>query len=159
MGFVSHFVNDWTNSFFALVAPINESIWEHLKLLYFPEIILFLFTTLCLKRWTQIPEGYFSAQLYGILLGLWWITSAYYTYFGIIGRDWMWMDIAIFITACIFCQLVAALGCGCPFVQSNLGKGIGIVLIIVTGILFIVFTWMPPHLPFFLDASTGKYGI
>ncbi len=44
LGSLNHFLYDWTggSSFAALFCPINESPWEHLKLLFFP----FLFVTL-----------------------------------------------------------------------------------------------------------------
>ena len=42
LGTLLHFLYDWTgqNVFAALVSGVNESTWEHMKLLYFP---LFIF--------------------------------------------------------------------------------------------------------------------
>lgn len=36
-----HFFYDWTgeNTFIGLFAPINESIWEHLKLVFWPLLV------------------------------------------------------------------------------------------------------------------------
>ena len=44
LGIVSHFVYDWTggNFFVGLFFPVNESTWEHMKLLYFPLLLFAL---------------------------------------------------------------------------------------------------------------------
>ena len=38
LGTLAHFVYDWSgqNSFIGLLTPVNESTWEHMKLLFFP---------------------------------------------------------------------------------------------------------------------------
>ena len=38
LGILSHFVYDWTGGGFiiGLFFPVNESTWEHMKLMYFP---------------------------------------------------------------------------------------------------------------------------
>ena len=40
-GTLLHFVYSWTgnNSIIGLFAPVNESTWEHMKLLYFPMLL------------------------------------------------------------------------------------------------------------------------
>ena len=37
-GFLLHFVYEWSgdNPLVGLFSPVNESVWEHLKLLFFP---------------------------------------------------------------------------------------------------------------------------
>ena len=50
-GNLLHFVYDWSgqNSVVAAFAAVNESTWEHMKLLFFPmlALVLFLFFKLC----------------------------------------------------------------------------------------------------------------
>ena len=162
-GFVFHFINDWTGNFFwtAFLAPVNESIWEHLKLLYMPGIFWLLFSLLFFGR--RLPSVFPAAQLAGILTGLLWITTAYYTLFGITGRHWMVTDIGIFILSCILCEEVTVICCCQPdvavIVGGSWGKTILFVLALLLGLCFIQFTYAPPKLPFFLDASSGRYGI
>ena len=42
LGTLAHFVYDWSgqNSFIGLLTPVNESTWEHMKLLFFPMLII-----------------------------------------------------------------------------------------------------------------------
>lgn len=46
LGTLSHFFYDWSgrNPLAALISPVNESIWEHMKLLFFPSLLWSLFT-------------------------------------------------------------------------------------------------------------------
>ena len=41
MGTLLHFLFDWTggNAVVALFSAVNESIWEHLKLLFYPMVL------------------------------------------------------------------------------------------------------------------------
>ena len=41
LGTLSHFLYEWTgyNTIIGTVTPVNESIWEHLKLLFFPVVL------------------------------------------------------------------------------------------------------------------------
>ena len=47
IGVISHFIYEWTgeNTLAGLIFPVNESIWEHLKLIFFPST-KFVFITL-----------------------------------------------------------------------------------------------------------------
>ena len=44
-GTLMHFIYEWSgnNKIVALFAPVNESPWEHLKLLFFPFVIYGIF--------------------------------------------------------------------------------------------------------------------
>jgi len=40
LGVVLHFLYNWfPNPMIALISPVRESIWEHLKILYFPLLL------------------------------------------------------------------------------------------------------------------------
>lgn len=44
LGTLNHFLYDWSgkNPVIALFTPVNESVWEHMKLLFFPFLLLSL---------------------------------------------------------------------------------------------------------------------
>lgn len=44
LGSLSHFFYGWSGDFFlvGLFSPVNESVWEHLKLLFFPALLFML---------------------------------------------------------------------------------------------------------------------
>ena len=51
IGTLAHFVYEWTNKsvIAALFCPINESPWEHLKLIFFPYLIWTVIQTFIMK--------------------------------------------------------------------------------------------------------------
>ena len=52
LGILSHFFYDWSGRtpLAALISPVNESIWEHMKLLFFPALLWSLFTPRSLRK-------------------------------------------------------------------------------------------------------------
>lgn len=85
LGSLSHFLYELSGgaAIFALFCPINESVWEHLKLLFFP----FLFIT-AIQWYRQKPSllPFFYHRFLGILCGLLTTVVLFYTYTGVIGR-------------------------------------------------------------------------
>ena len=82
-GTILHFLYDWTGGNI-LVAPfsgVNESTWEHMKLLFWP---LFLFA-LVQRPFFKDQENYWCVKLVEILLGLVLIPVLFYTYNGVFG--------------------------------------------------------------------------
>jgi hypothetical protein len=44
LGTILHFLFDWTSAyFFTPIAAVNESTWEHMKILFFPLLIFAIF--------------------------------------------------------------------------------------------------------------------
>ena len=79
-GTLLHFLYEWTGGS-VLVAPfsgVNESTWEHMKLLFFPMLIFAVVEGLFFREW----QGFWWMKLYGILFGLILIPVLFYTYNG-----------------------------------------------------------------------------
>lgn len=155
-GTLLHFLFDFSGQCIAaaLFSAVNESIWEHMKLLFYP---MLLFAVLE-RRFLKNPGQYFwCVKLKGILLGLALIPVIYYSYTGILGIRVDWVNIAIFFLAAgvVFRREAQWLqeGCGCP-----LSPVLSISLLGLIALLFTVFTFYPPHIPLFLDVPTGTYG-
>ena len=67
-GTILHFLYDWTNESL-LIAPfsgVNESTWEHMKLLFFPLFIFALFQSFFFKEY----KNFWWIKLFSTLLGL-----------------------------------------------------------------------------------------
>ena len=100
-GTLLHFLYDWTGKsvLAGLFSAVNESIWEHMKLLYVPMVIFAVFESLFLK---ERVENFWCIKLFGILSGLAGIPIMYYTYTGILGVSADWFNITIFFSLCSF---------------------------------------------------------
>ena len=155
-GTILHFLYDWTGGSI-LVAPfsgVNESTWEHMKLLFWP---LFLFA-LVQRLFFRDHENYWCVKLAEILLGLVLIPVLFYTYNGIFGKSPDWINIAIFYISAALVFLFEwwvfkneRLPCKRPW--------IAFAAICLIGVLFVVFTFTPPQIPLFQDPLTGTYGV
>lgn len=146
LGTMSHFFYEWSgyNKIIALFSPVNESTWEHIKLLFFPMLIYTIFISVKLK--SEYP-CILSAMLCGNILGCILIPVIFYTYTGILGRNITFLDIADFYISVIISFFTAyslSLSCKCEKYAAVL-KCIFIILII----MFIIFTISPPNIALF----------
>lgn len=100
LGIFFHFLYDLSGKNFILgfFIPVNESIWEHLKLIFYPIVIVsiveyYFFNIKC--------EGFFKIKLISVILGMTLTVVLYYTYSGIIGREFDYINIGIYFIAMI----------------------------------------------------------
>ena len=156
LGTLLHFVFDWTggNSVAALFSAVNESIWEHMKLLYYPMLI---FSLIEYRAWGRDEPRFWCVKLLGTLFGLLIIPSLYYTYTGALGVEADWFNITIF-----FLAAAGSFWLETKLLQSDFsclwGKKRSFFLLLSITALFIMLTFVPPQIPFFRDPLTGSYG-
>ena len=156
LGTLLHFVFDWTggNIVAALFSAVNESIWEHMKLLYYPMLI---FSLIEYRAWGREDPRFWCVKLLGTMFGLVLIPSLYYTYTGALGVEADWFNITIF-----FLAAAGSFWLETKLLQSDFscpwGKKISAFLLFSIAALFIVLTFVPPRIPFFRDPVTGSYG-
>ena len=146
-GTILHFLYDWTGGSI-LVSPfsgVNESTWEHMKLLFWP---LFLFA-LVQRLFFKDQENYWCVKLAEILLGLVLIPVLFYTYNGVFGKSPDWINIAILFEWWVFKR--DRLQCWHP--------RLAFAAISLIGVLFVVFTFVTPQIPLFQDPLTGTYRV
>lgn len=157
VGTLLHFTYDWLgqSAIIGVFSAVNESIWEHMKLLF---VSLILFAVIESRFLAADYENFCCVKLLSTLAGLLVIPTLYYTYTGALGVSVDWFNIIIFFvaTALVFFVegwlLRTERGCGVP------SKAAIVALIAIAG-LFVVFTFSPPHIPLFRDPLDGTYGI
>ena len=155
-GTILHFLYDWLGKA-AWVAPfsgVNESTWEHMKLLFWPMLAFAIFEGFFFKE----RKDFWCVKLRGILLGLALIPVLFYTYNGVIGKSPDWINIAIFFISAAVSYIYETknfksekTACHHPWRA--------ILSLLIIGILFFVFTFYPPEIGIFKDPLSGTYGI
>ena len=156
VGTILHFLYDWTGGSI-LVSPfsgVNESTWEHMKLLFWP---MFLFA-LVQRLFFKDQENYWCVKLTQILLGLVLIPVLFYTYNGMFGKSPDWLNITIFYISALLVFLFEWLAFKINRLQCKYPR-LAFAAICLIGVLFVVFTFATPQIPLFQDPLTGTYGI
>ncbi len=155
-GSLLHFVYHWSgnNRVVGLFAPINESTWEHLKLLVFPIVLYSIAEYLALGK--NYPN-FIPAKALGVLLGMLAIVAIFYTYTGMLGRHYLWADILTFILG-----VAAAYAYSWKIINKQpigtSAQAAGFLIVLILILSFAVFTLYPPHIAMFLDPVTNCYG-
>lgn len=157
VGTLMHFFYERTNEnvIIGLFCPVNESPFEHLKLLFFPYLI---WTLIEVCKLSQDKFNVYFAKLVGIISGMFFTLAVFYINDGMFGQDFDFVNIASF-----FIGILAAYIIGYNIIKSSKGKGlingISFALLIIIAILFIFFTYFPVHIPFFMDPQSNTFGI
>ena len=155
-GTILHFLYDWTGESI-LVAPfsgVNESTWEHMKLLFWP---LFLFA-LVQRLFFKDQKNYWCVKLAEIALGLMLIPVLFYTYNGAFGKSPDWINIAIFYITALLVFLFERRAFRNDRFPCKYPR-LAFAATCLIGALFVVFTFAAPQIPLFQDPLTGTYGI
>lgn len=155
-GTLLHFLYDLTGESL-LAAPfsgVNESTWEHMKLLFWP---MFLFAVLQ-YFFLRDRKDFWCVKFLGILLGLLLIPVLFYTLNGVFGETPDRVNISIFFISAAAAYLFEtrlfqkeSVGCFSP--------PLAFLAICLIGVLFVLFTFRTPEFPIFEDPITGGYGI
>ncbi len=150
LGVLLHFTYEWSdqNRIVGLFSAVNESTWEHLKLLFFPLLLLTLIELFFFHE--KMPANYLWARTLGILSGMIFIVAVFYTLLGILGKNYDWINISLYFSGVIFAL----------FVENDVyrnGKEEKLILssaiLLLLTAAFFTFTEYPPQLGIFQEIS------
>ena len=149
LGTLLHFTYKWSNNnmLVGIFSPINESIWEHLKLMFFPMLITIIIGYL--YKGKDI-DNYLSSKVIGTIVMLSFTIVFYYTYSGILGTNYTGVDVSIFFIAVALGQYVSYKLMKTKFHGNNITATI---ILLVLLLCFVVFTFFPPNIALFKDLS------
>lgn len=155
-GTLLHFLYDWLGEakWIAPISGVNESTWEHMKLMFWPMFIFAIVQSFFFSE----RKDFWCVKLRGILLGLSLIPILFYTYNGVIGKSPDWINIAIFfISSAISYIYETRLFKSEKY--SCKSKRVAIAILTAIALSFVIFTFLTPQIGIFRDPLTGTYGI
>lgn len=157
LGGALHFVFEWSNSF-PLVAPfaaVNESVWEHLKLAFWPALV---WAFIEFRPMNGRVNNFLLAKGLSIVLMPLLIIALFYGYTALLGHHMLVLDIGTFFVSVFLSQCVSyrLLTSDERSPAANLSAAM---LVVVFSILFVIFTFVTPHVGPFQDGPSGMYGI
>ena len=142
----------------AYFSAVNESTWEHLKMVFFPGLVF------ALIQYTYVREdvnNYILAKVAGLVIMPLVIAIGWYIYAPILGRSYYPADLFLFYLAVFLGQWASyKLLTRAPLEKKYTQYAIGVFLVMF--VAFSTFTYFPPNIFLFehLDLrDTGLYGI
>ncbi len=157
-GSLFHFIYEWSaeNPIVGIFGAVNESSWEHLKLLFWPSLLISFLEYIVIGK--SIPN-FLPAKAVTLYLGIFLILVLFYTYTGILGKNYLILDILVFIISVLISEYVGYFIMTGDQIFHWKVIQLSVFAILLLAAAFIVFTFYPPALPLFLDPVSGKYGM
>lgn len=157
ISFLAHNIYEWfPNTFTAIFFPVNESIFEHMKIIVTCFIFYGIFEFLILKL-LHIPfSNYLLSLFLSTTLGIIFYLIIYIPIYLFISRSMIFTIGLLFITYIIM-NIISYFILqykGIPYLEN-----LSITFIILVYILFGSLTYNPPHNFLFFDTVEEKYGI
>ncbi len=156
LGTALHFTFDFSgrNPVVGSFSAVNESVWEHLKLPFWPSLFWMLIEIYPLRK---TVANFFTAKATGMFTMVVIIPAVFYAYTAFT-KEILAVDIATFMIAVVVGQMVSY-----KLFKKDKSSArtevIAIILIALLAIVFVAFTFYPPHLSMFQDSNSGRYGI
>ncbi|MBQ6825854.1 MAG: hypothetical protein IJP34_04255 [Clostridia bacterium] len=152
LGALGHFIYDWSGNIMllGLIFPINESVWEHLKLVFFPSLLYFFIEYMLISK---KAENYIPASISSIFKAMAFIVISFYTLNGIFGKVPDFINIVIYYVSIILmlCCRNKSIEYGKQY--SSIMRLILYFLTVVFVALFFIFSFIPPNLNLFKDPT------
>lgn len=158
LGTLLHFAYDFlgNSDFVAIFSAVNESTWEHLKLLFFPVMI---FSIAEYFIYGKNLQNFWASKLISLLMGMMSIVVIFYTYTGVFNGSISIINITLFIASAIFTYWLF-----CKFIEkgyfsSPVLNKLSVIVAVILFMMFWVYTFYTPLLNIFKDPVTNGYGI
>lgn len=157
LGTLLHFTYEWSgdNLFVGSFSAVNESVWEHLKLVFYPMLLMGIINYFLLKGHVN---NYIEAKAIGIFVAISFIIVFFFTYVGILGTNFFILDILPFILSVSLGEWVSYKLMTREDESNVVIQILSFLILIFLLLCFIIFTYNPPKVNLFKDPR-GTYGI
>ena len=153
---IMHFAFDFFNQnvYIGAFVPVNESVWEHLKLPFFASIISYIVFNKKLTYNNLNLLGTFIAIIFQFIF----IPFCFYLFKDVFSIESMVIDILILYIAIIISIILKYV-----IIKNNKELKrvdlISRIAIFIMTIMFVIFTYVPPKMEIFKDKVSNIYGL
>lgn len=154
--FLTHFLYNWfPNVLFSIFFPVNESIWEHMKMMTSSILIWSILEYFIYKKYRINHNNFYLSLFLEVSLSIIIFLIIYLPIYHFTGSVFILNIIVLFISLYFINVISYYILCLRPLHKEVLSV-IGIILLyIILGIL----TYNPPYNYIFFDKLENKYGI
>jgi hypothetical protein len=157
-GSALHFAFDWAGGWrpLAIIAAANESVWEHLKLAFWPGA--------CWAMFAPVPDGLrrtgiIAAKALTLLVTASLIVVIFTSYTAVLGRNLLPLDIGTFVLAILIGQMLSTLLLSRGALSGSAIPRAGLAIFCAQLVGYGLLTFYPPDHWLFIEASSGVRGI
>lgn len=155
--FLTHFLyNFFPNTLTSIFFPVNESIWEHMKMLFTTILLYHMFEYIYLKYKSIEVNNYFISTFISSIISIPIYLILFLPIYYSIGENMIVTFIILFIVILIV-EIIHYF-----ITRLKSIKGEFLLFVILTIISYIIFgylTYYPPKNDLFFDTEKEKYGI
>ncbi len=161
VGAVWHFMFEWLGDpvWLGWFFPVNESVWEHVKLMFWPAVLYFLIEGIFIfKKTNNFLLAKMSVLFFTPIMNI----IVFYTYTGVTGYENFIIDsIVLFLITCVQQYISYKLLTREEIWRNKkwLRITLAIIGIVILGAFLVYATYYPPHIPLFMDNNFMDYGI
>ena len=156
LGAISHFAYEWSgaNRFVGYFFAVNESTWEHLKLLFFPTAFYSIIEYIFVKK--EI-KNYVPATVISVIAGRATIVILFYTYQGVLGYTIDFLNIVIYYIGLIIMLVIRNKIIDSEILSDTNPSLIFLLIAVLIAFMFVRFTYLPPNLNIFTPPMIEKW--
>ena len=129
-----HFVHHmpFFNHFWGYIFPVTESVMAHMKMIFYPMLLLALYLVISRRDIKEI-----GAPILGGLAVMLPVIAVFFAYWVFVRHELLGLDIVIYVASIIFAVLLARRWRDCRFVREKwpLWIAVIVIVIILTGYL------------------------
>ena len=155
--FLFHFIYNWLpSSIAAIFFPVNESIWEHMKLIFSAVVFYGIIDYIILQKFNIKYNNFFTALFVSAITIIPIYLAMFLPVYYKIGEN-MVITIGIMLLAIIISQIISyKILKSKDFDKLNI---VSFILIIISYIIFAYLTYFPVKNELFFDTQEEKYGL
>ena len=139
----------------SIIAPVNESIWEHMKLLFTSILIAGVIQKLIVINKKLDINNVCISNFTGALLSIPLFLIIYIPIYNKIGKNFI-LTIIIMLIVIIISEYISYKIMNSKALNM---ENHAIIFTIIVYLIFFILTIYPPHNNIFIDPITNKYGI
>ena len=156
LSFLWHFMYDWFPNFLtSIFFPVNESIWEHMKIIFGVIVFGSLISLILMNKFHIKYNNFYVEIITKAVLGVLFYLIIFIPLYKWLDEN-MFISISLMLITYIFVEIIGYKILKLNEMNINI---LPIILIFLCYILFFLLTYYPPHNFIFFDEIKLIYGI
>lgn len=157
LSFLFHFMYKWLpNPIFSIFLPVNESIWEHMKILTTSILVGSLLDYILLEKNNLLYRNFIFQMSLTSIIAVPIYLLMFIPLYSVFGES-MFISISVMFITYVIVEIISY-----KILKSkevSIMKYLGIPLVLLMYVIFTYLTYKPIHNYLFYDTKESKYGI